>query len=181
MCAASNQKSPVSTTPSTASNKPVPKWMKMKLQNKSSAGKTVKPTVQKSSSSAQKPQQETRNAKRARWAKKSKPAVRPVAVKRGPVHEYISVCCSAPAQKPPCGTKVASVDPETGRPAKKEKSTGLGHFRCSQCRKVCKVKPQAPASKIAAITVEALGNMGGTHIDPYPAKLQTPEVSVERS
>jgi hypothetical protein len=61
------------------------------------------------------------------------------------VFEYISACCSAPAQKPRCGMKVASIDPETGRPAKKDKATGLGHFRCSQCRKGCKVKPQAPA------------------------------------
>jgi hypothetical protein len=57
--------------------------------------------------------------------------------------------------------KVASIDAETGRPAKKEKVTGLGHFRCSQCRKACKVKPQAPTAKttIASITVAALATL----------------------
>lgn len=145
MCAASNstktQKSiAVSSTPSTAT-KPVPKWLKMKQQNKSSAGKTVKPTAPKSSGSAQKPHQETRNEKRARWAKKAKPVAKAPVVKRGPVKSYASVCCSLPASKPNCGTKVASVDPETGKPAKKDKHTGLGHWRCSGCRKVCKVTP----------------------------------------
>ena len=150
MCAANSTKTQkstdVSSTPSTAT-KPVPKWMKMKQQNKSSAGKTAKPTVQKSSGSAQKPHQETRNEKRARWAKKAKPVAKAPVVKRGPVKEYISACCSASATKPACGTKVASIDPETGKPAKKDKATGLGHFRCSQCRKVCKVVPQAPKAK----------------------------------
>ena len=146
MCAASKQTTQNSqTTPSTS--KPVPKWLKMKQQNKSSAGKNAKPTVQKSSGSAQKPSEGTRNEKRARWAKKAVPKQKPVAPRRENAYEYISACCSAVANKPRCGMKVASVDPETGRPAKKEKVTGLGHFRCSQCRKVCKVRPQAPTAK----------------------------------
>jgi hypothetical protein len=148
MCAASNQKSPVSTTPSTASNKPMPKWMKMKLQNKSSAGKTVKPTVQKSSSSAQKPSEGTREEKRKRWAKKAVPKQKPVAVRKGPEKEYLCECHSEPARKPKAGTKVASTDPETGRPAKKEKATGLGKWRCSTTGKITKVKPRMPQPKV---------------------------------
>ena len=141
MCAANLTNKNTPSPSSQGTNKPVPKWLKMKQQNKSSAGKTVKPTAPKSSGSAQKPHQETRNEKRARWAKKAKPVAKPV-LQRGPVHEYISACCTAPATKPPCGTKVASIDPETGKPAKKDKTTGLGHFRCSQCRKACKVTPR---------------------------------------
>jgi hypothetical protein len=176
MCAASN---PVPTPSQVTSNhtksasKPVPKWLKMKQQNKSSAGKTVKPTVQKSSGSAQKPSEGTRNEKRARWAKKAVPKQRPVAPRRENTYEYISVCCGVVANKPRCGMKVASVDPETGRPAKKEKSTGLGHFRCSQCHKACKVKPQAPTVKATA------GTIGGTVPDVvYPAPLHTPVLEV---
>ncbi len=147
MCAASNT---LTTQSSTSTTKPIPKWLKMKQQNKSSAGKTAKPTAPKSSvNSAQQKPQVTRDEKHKRWAKKAVPKQRPVAAKRGPVREYISACCSAPAQKPPCGQKVSSIDPETGRPAKKDKSTGLGHFRCSQCKKTCRVKPQAPAPKEA--------------------------------
>ena len=170
MCAA--QHSTKTSNQSSTVSKPVPKWMKMKQQNKSSAGKTAKPTVNsgtvKQSSSAQKVNEGTREEKRKRWAKKAVPKQRPVAPRRENAYEYISVCCGVVANKPRCGMKVASVDPETGRPAKKEKSTGLGHFRCSQCRKACKVKTQAPTSKTA-------GNIGGSCPDIiYPAKLQTP-------
>ena len=154
MCAAPNSQSNLNpkTSPS-STTKPVPKWLKMKQQNKSSAGKTAKPTAPKSSGSAQKPSEGTRNEKRTRWAKKSVPKQKPVAPRKENVHEYISTCCSVVANKPRCGMKVASIDPETGRPAKKEKVTGLGHFRCSQCRKVCKVKTQAPTAKTTIANV----------------------------
>ena len=186
MCAAPNSTNvPNSSTKTTPSTKPVPKWLKMKQQNKSSAGKTAKPTVQKSSGSAQKPQQETRNAKRARWAKKSKPVAKVAPVKRGPVKSYTSACCSLPATKPACGLKIATIDPETGKPAKKAKSTGLGHFRCSQCHKTCKVVPQAPKAKVTMGTVEGadLGRgaaiIGGSFPDiVYPAPLHTPVLEV---
>lgn len=145
MCAApnsprvtSNQSNEKSTT------KPEPKWMTMKKQNKSSAGKTAKPIV-KPSSSAQKPNEPSRNQKRARWAKQSKPVAKP-AVKRGPEKEYISACCSAPATKPPCGQKESVKDPDSGK--MKDKPKGLGHFRCSQCRKVAKVTPRKPAAAV---------------------------------
>ena len=153
MCASQKETltTPTSTDSSSSqkpSSKPEPKWMTMKKQNKSSAGKTAKPIAKQSSGSAQKPSNESRSVKRTRWAKKAVPKQKPV-VKRGPVREYVSVCCSAPATKPPCGTKVVNIDPETGKPAKKDKATGLGHFRCSQCHKACKVKPQAPTAKVA--------------------------------
>jgi hypothetical protein len=157
MCAAQHSTIPtvitkVNTSVSTSStpkqgSKPVPKWLKMKQQNTSSAGKTAKPTVQKSSSSAQKPHAETRNAKRARWAKKAKPVAKS-SVQRVPVKEYISACCSLPAVKPRAGTKEVAKDPESGK--MKDKSKGLGHWRCSGCRKIAKVRPQSPAPKVVA-------------------------------
>ena len=125
-------------------SKPEPKWLTMKKQNKSSSGKTAKPLV-KQSSSAQKPNEPSRNQKRARWAKQSKPVAKP-AVKRGPEKEYISACCSAPATKPPCGQKESVKDPDSGK--MKDKPKGLGHFRCSQCRKVAKVTPRKPAAAV---------------------------------
>ena len=160
MCAASNstktQKSiAVSSTPSTAT-KPVPKWLKMKQQNKSSAGKTVKPTAPKSSGSAQKPHQETRNEKRARWAKKAKPVAKPV-LQRGPVHEYISACCSAPSRKPRAGMKESVKDPETGKT--KDKPKGLGHWTCPVCHKKCKVTPRKP--QLTAPAQPAIVEIGG--------------------
>lgn len=166
MCAAPNSQSASNQKTSTSSTKQVPNWLKMKQQNKSSAGKNAKPIVQKPSGSAQKPQQ-TRNEKRARWAKKSKPIAKPI-VRSGPVKEYISACCSASATKPPCGQKEATKDPESGKT--KDKAKGLGHFRCSQCKKVCKVTPRKPAEK-------ETGNMGWLHLDPYPAKLHTPAIA----
>jgi len=156
MCAANNLPSKTSTTstkPSTSTTKE-PKWLTMKKQNKSSAGKTAKPIAPKSSaSSAQKPQQETRNAKRARWAKKSKPVAK-APVNRGPVREYISVCCNVGATKPRAGAKEAAKDPETGKV--KDKSKGLGHWRCTGCRKACKVTPRKPESKVMDIAKTAL-------------------------
>ena len=151
MCASQNVTSTtvtstVSSNSQKNSSKPIPKWLKMKQQNKSSAGKTAKPIAKPSLSSAQpKPSEGTRNEKRKRWAKKSKPVAKPVAVKRGPAKEYVSVCCSAPATKPPCGTKTPTKDPDSGK--MKDKASGLGHFRCSQCKKACKVRSQAPAPK----------------------------------
>ena len=169
MCAAFNsiqtQKSTVvSSTPSKAT-KPIPKWMKMKQQNRSSAGQTAKP-IAKHSSSAQKPNQPSRNEKRARWAKKSKPVAKPV-VKRGPVYEYLCECHSEPAKKPAAGTKVVKQDPES----KKMKDTflGLGKWRCATTGKRCKVTPRKPAPK-------AVGNTSSLSCPDiiYPAKLHTP-------
>ena len=169
MCASQSTTSTQKAVSSPQQPSPEPKWLQMKKLNKSSADKTAKPIVKKSSGSAQqKPSEGTRNEKRARWAKKSKPVARPVAVKRGPAREYVSVCCSAPATKPPCGTKTPTKDPDSGK--MKDKASGLGHFRCSQCKKACKVKPQTPAPKTT-------GTIGGSCPDiVYPARLQTPKV-----
>ena len=145
MCAAPNSTSP--TTSSTNSAKPVPKWLKMKQQNKSSAGKQTAKPIAKQSSSAQKPHDETRNAKRARWAKKSVPKQKPVAVRKGPEFEYITACCSVPAKKPRAGQKESVKDAETGK--MKDKPKGLGKWRCTQCGKSAKVTPQKPAPKTA--------------------------------
>src|ERR1017187_3352169 len=148
MCATPITTTATSPTSSTTGVKQVPKWLKMKQQNKSSAGKqTAKPTVQKSSGSAQqKPNEPSRNQKRARWAKKAKPVAKPV-LQRGPVHEYISACCSAPSRKPRAGMKETVKDPESGKT--KDKPKGLGHWRCTACGKVAKVTPRKPEPKEA--------------------------------
>ena len=157
MCALIN--SPASPSASTSqASKPVPKWLKMKQQNKSSAGKqTAEPTVQKSSGSAQqKPSDETRNSKRARWAKKSKPVAKPL-VRKGPEKEYISTCCSVPARKPKAGMKEMVKDAESGKT--KDKAKGLGKWRCSGCGKIAKVTPRKPEPKGEVRAVEG-GDLG---------------------
>lgn len=197
MCAAPNstktQKSTdVSSTPSTAT-KPVPKWLKMKQQNLSSAGRTAKPIAKKSSGSAQqKPSEGTREEKRARWAKKAVPKQKPVAPRRENAFEYISACCSLPARKPKAGQKEAVKDPESGKV--KDKPKGLGKWRCSGCGKVAKVTPRKPQPKIDAKALQAAvaaapnaearnatidsavaGTFAGSCPDIiYPGKLQTP-------
>src|ERR1039458_2194697 len=146
MCAAPNSTT-VPTVPSTTGSEPVPKWLKMKQQNKSSAGKqTAKPTVQKSSGSSQKPNEPSRNQKRARWAKKAKPVAKPI-VRKGPEKEYISACCSVPARNPRAGMRESVKAPETGKT--KDKPKGLGHWRCTACGKVAKVTPRKPEPKEA--------------------------------
>jgi hypothetical protein len=141
----SNKQLKDNATPTT---KQEPKWMRMKKLNKSSADKTAKPIVKKSSGSAQKPNTETRDQKRKRWAKTAKPVAKPV-VKRGPVHEYFSTCCSLPAQKPVAGEKVTEKDPESGK--MKTQPKGLGKWRCSGCKKICKVSRKAPAPKVVTV------------------------------
>jgi hypothetical protein len=56
---------------------------------------------------------------------------------KGPIFTYISSCCSLPARKPAAATKVFGVNPESGKT--KETPKGLGHWRCTGCRKSCKV------------------------------------------
>ena len=149
MCAASNSPTPSSINSnknSSIGSKPEPKWLQMKKLNKSSADKTAKPIVKKSSGSAQqKPSEGTRNEKRARWAKKAVPKQKPVAPRRENAFEYISACCSLPARKPKAGQKEAVKDPESGKV--KDKPKGLGKWRCSGCGKVSKVTPRKPQPK----------------------------------
>ena len=166
MCAASNstktQKSiAVSSTPSTAT-KPVPKWLKMKQQNKSSAGKqTAKPIAKQSSGSAQKPNEPSRNQKRARWAKKAVPKQKP-SVRKEPLHEYITACCSVPARKPVAGQKEMTKDAETGK--MKDKPKGLGKWRCTACGKVAKVTPRKPEPKGEVRAVKGADLGRGTEV-----------------
>jgi hypothetical protein len=60
----------------------------------------------------------------------------------GPVKQYLSACCSLPAIKPRCGQLEAVINPETKK--SKEMPKGLGHWRCTGCRKATKVTPQVP-------------------------------------
>jgi hypothetical protein len=68
---------------------------------------------------------------KSRFAQKSrsKKQQKPVALKRGPVNSYTSVCCSVPAKKPHAGEL----------PAGKKERLGLGSWRCTACGKSCKV------------------------------------------
>ena len=105
---------------------------------------------------------QSRNAKRARWAKKSKPVAKPV-VRRENTYEYISACCTLPARKPRAGEKEMQKNAETGK--FKEQPKGLGHWRCSGCGKAAKVSPRKPQpvqkftpELIAAHTVQEVPN-----------------------
>jgi hypothetical protein len=50
--------------------------------------------------------------------------------KGSPVNVYTSLCCNAVATKPPCQY--------LGMKSKEAGTQGLGTFRCTACRKVCK-------------------------------------------
>lgn len=158
MCAAPNsstqQPSASSTMPSTTDQK----------RNKPLHGGKNTFTNKQQGSSA-KPNGPTRNEKRARWAKKSKPAVKP-AVKRGPVKEYTSACCSALATKPAAGAKESFKDPESGK--SKDKAKGLGKWRCTTCHKVTKVTPRKPEPPMANLSTRS----------PYPGPLTTPVLNI---
>ena len=164
MCAAPN--STTIPTSSTNATKPVPKWLKMKQQNKSSAGKNAKPTVQKSSGNAQqKPSEPSRNAKRARWAKKSKPVAK-LSIKRGPEKEYLCECHSEPARKPKAGMKESVKDAETGKV--KDKPKGLGKWRCATTGKIAKVTPRKPAPKEIVDMVRSINAASVVPIEEVP-------------
>lgn len=88
--------------------------------------------------------------KNTKYGKKHhKPAPKPV-VKRGPINEYVSVCCSLPAEKPACGSTLAT---QTEGKKVTKVVRGLGHFRCTGCRKGCKVTARKPQTKTEIITV----------------------------
>jgi len=152
MCAANSQQHPSYNTPrkftvptsgSPTSVSQDHTTAKMKPSSHSTGNK--KPyTKSTSGNSAQKPNGSSRNEKRARWAKRSKPVAKPI-VRRGPEKEYISACCSVPARKPRAGTKETMKDPGSGK--MKDMAKGLGHWRCGQCGKDTKVTPRKPAPK----------------------------------
>lgn len=118
----------------TSTNNSLHKPHMNKKQNAASFAKTNKHTGGTSDS-------QSRNAKRARWAKKNKPVAKP-AVKRGPVKEYLCVCHNEPARKPAAGQKEVAKDPETGK--MKDRAKGLGHWRCSVTGKTAKVSAGKP-------------------------------------
>jgi hypothetical protein len=94
----------------------------------------------------------SRDQKRKRWAKKSKPIPKPV---KAAVLEYISKCCNVPARKPRAGTKETVKDPDTGKFVDQPK--GLGHWRCGQCNKPCKVTPRKPECQVYLCGMESHG------------------------
>lgn len=126
--------SPTSKSPAT--------WTGKKRPNRHSRGKNGKPTGKHSGTS-----------KSGHQKNGGKPFRKPAA-RRGPAYEYVSSCCGVRALKPRCGAKVTVKDPETGKP--KQESKGLGHWRCSGCRKYCSVKPQKPKE-----TVNVTPTVGG--------------------
>jgi hypothetical protein len=111
-----------------------------------SQGKKTAGITGSTSNSSSQTGSQSRNEKRKRWAKKNRPAAKPV-VRRGPVKEYISACCSLPATKPATAEKQMGKDPESGK--LKEQRKGLGHWCCSGCGKPAKVTPRTPVKTVA--------------------------------
>lgn len=108
-------------------------------RNRHSHGKNGKPTGKQSNS-----QQHKKHNLPPKAAKKPY-------VKRGPVFEYVSVCCGVRALKPRAAQKVQVTDPETKKP--KTEIKGLGHWRCPNCRKACKVTRRKPEPKPETVPV----------------------------
>ena len=150
MCAANSQQHPSYNTPRkftvpTSGSQASPSQTgasNPSMKKHSHGGRNA--NMSKQSNSAQKPNGSSRNEKRARWAKRSKPVAKPI-VKRGPVKSYTSVCCSLPASKPRAGQKEMARDAETGKT--KEVAKGLGKWRCTGCGKAARVTPRKPAPK----------------------------------
>jgi hypothetical protein len=63
---------------------------------------------------------------------KKKPA--PVIKRRGPVFNYTSVCCEAPAKKPPVERSIEDIT--NGEFSQ----CHLGKWHCTKCQNGCKVK-----------------------------------------
>ena len=123
---------PSSASPTSASQNRSTSTQQKKSYSQGKSGSNTRPTSGNGQS---------RNAKRARWAKKSKPVAKPI-VRRENAYEYISACCSLPARKPRAGEKEMQKDAETGK--FRDKPKGLGHWRCSGCGKASKVSPRKP-------------------------------------
>ncbi len=96
---------------------------------------------------------QSRNAKRARWAKKSRPVAKP-SIQRGPEFEYLCVCHNEAARKPRAGQKDVIKDPESGK--MKDKPKGLGKWRCAVTNKIAKVSPRKPAPKVVKVDMSAV-------------------------
>src|ERR1035437_4375479 len=78
-----------------------------------------------STNSTSRPKGKSQFAQKSRSKRTTKPVSKP----RGPVNAYTSVCCSLPATKPAC----IKTD------KKKALEQSLGTWRCTGCRKTCKV------------------------------------------
>jgi hypothetical protein len=122
-------------------------------------------TINQKSNTILQPNKSTKNyssrgSRKSRYGKKQnqRKGQKPVVAPRGPVKEYVSLCCSMPATKPKAGRKETAQDPENKKP--REVVKGLGHWHCIVCNKPCKVKVQMPAPKVevpannVAISVE---------------------------
>ncbi len=134
-------------TPSQSTVMAVPQKSNQKLKQHSQRGNRpfIKNTSEKKTS---------RDEKRKRWAKRAKPQQKSVVPRKGPEKEYISACCSVPARKPAAGQKETVRDAETGK--SKDKPKGLGHWRCGQCGKSCKVTPRKSEAKVVTIDMVAV-------------------------
>lgn len=152
MCAANSQQHPSShtlrkstvPTPGSPTSTSQPRTSNPNRKKHSHGGKNAYMNRQQGNS-AQKPNGSSRNEKRARWAKRSKPVARPAATRRENVYEYISACCLLPARKPRAGMKESIKNTETGK--FKDEPKGLGKWRCTGCGKAAKVTPRKPAPK----------------------------------
>jgi len=151
MCAANSQQHPSYNTPRkftvpTSGSQASPSQTgasNPSMKKHSHGGRNA--NMSKQSNSAQKPNGSSRNEKRARWAKRSKPVAKPAAPRRENVYEYISACCSLPARKPRAGMKESVKNAETGK--FKDEPKGLGKWRCTGCGKAARVTPRKPAPK----------------------------------
>ena len=149
MCAAQNTSTTKQEQSSTTGNQ----TSNPKKSKPSHGGKNAYMSRQQGNS-AQKPKNvQTRNEKRARWAKRNRPVPKPV-IKRGPIHEYACTCHGEPATKPSAGMKEVVKDHDSGK--MKDTTKGLGKWRCSVTRKVCKVTVRKPQPKVVA-TGEVVG------------------------
>lgn len=127
------------------------------------------PSVQKSSSPTSGSQTPSDGMKRKRLRSRrnkkrntqpsshhqKKVAKKPAAPPRPPKYEYVSKCCGALGRKPAAGKLVENISPESKRTEKVRK--GLGHWRCSNCGKSCKVTPRiAKKEEPAPLATEAV-------------------------
>lgn len=66
------------------------------------------------------------------------------------VFTYISACCSEQAEKPPCAVQRGqNIGTYVG--AKPAGEATLGSWRCSKCRKPCKVSRVNPKPEVANV------------------------------
>lgn len=118
-------------------------------RNRHSHGKNGKPTGNPSQQQSQQGngQHQKQVNKQGNWkgGHQPRPKLRTPKISREPVYEYASVCCGVRALKPRAAGKTQVTDPETKKP--KTEIKGLGHWRCPNCKKNCKVTRRKPEPK----------------------------------